>query len=161
MRVSLVASIKNVSFGHDLIKEYKKLKLTGIVLLFLDLILSGMIILIIHQNQTFIHPGNLIYFIALYDFYLIITAFINVFKYRHENSPVLSASKCINLTVAMISILSLEVAMIYQFGNNDSNFKTLMISLTGFVIAVINSLMAISMIIKAKKNLESKEGEFK
>ena len=50
MRVSLVASIKNVSFGHDLIKEYKKLKLTGIVLLFLDLILSGMIILIIHQN---------------------------------------------------------------------------------------------------------------
>lgn len=161
MRVSLVVSIKNVSFGHDLIKEYKKLKLTGIVLLFLDLILSGMIILIIHQNQTFIYPGNLIYFIALYDFYLIITAFINVFKYRHENSPVLSASKCINLTVAMISILSLEVAMIYQFGNNDSNFKTLMISLTGFVIAVINSLMAIFMIIKAKKNLESKEGEFK
>lgn len=132
--------------------EYKKLKHTGIILLFLNIVLSGMIILIIKQNQTINYPGYLIYIVALYDFYLIINAFINVFKYRKQNSPILTASKCINLTVAMISMISLEVAMIQEFGNGNSNFKLVMTSYTGLGICIINSFMAIYMIIKGKKN---------
>src|SRR5699024_11136251 len=58
MRGSLIHSIKK-EHKDNLIKKYKKLKLIGITLLFLDLILSGIIILIIHQNQTFIYQGNL------------------------------------------------------------------------------------------------------
>ena len=63
----------------------------------------------------------------------------------------LMASKCINLTVAMISMISLEVAMIYQFGSNDSNFKLVMTSITGFCVVLINSLMSIFMIAKVSK----------
>lgn len=153
MRGSLIHSIKK-EHKDNLIKKYKKLKLIGIILLFLDLILSGIIILIIHQNQTFIYQGNLIYIVAMYDFYLIITAFINVFKYRKDKNPIMIASKCINLTVAMISIISLEVAMIYQFGNNEDYFKLIMVSVTGFFVAFINSVMSIYMIVKANKNLK-------
>lgn len=90
----------------------------------------------------------------MYDFYLIITAFINVFKYRKDKNPIMIASKCINLTVAMISIISLEVAMIYQFGNNEDYFKLIMVSVTGFFVAFINSVMSIYMIVKANKNLK-------
>lgn len=108
-----------------------------------------MIILIIKQNQIITYPGYLIYIVAMYDFYLIISALVNVFKYRKKNSPILISSKCINLTVAMIS---LEVAMIYQFGSNDSNFKLVMTSCTGFGVAIINSFMAIYMILKSYKN---------
>ena len=151
IKSSLVESMKKDDLGENIQKEYKKLKITGIVLLLLDVILAGMIILIIHQNHAFIYPGNLIYVVALYDFYLIITAFINVFKYRKNQSPVLLASKCINLTVAMISMISLEVAMIYQFGSNDSNFKLVMTSITGFCVVLINSLMSIFMIAKVSK----------
>lgn len=156
MRGSLIHSIKK-EHKDNLIKKYKKLKLIGITLLFLDLILSGIIILIIHQNQTFIYQGNLIYIVAMYDFYLIITAFINAFKYRKDKNPIMIASKCINLTVAMISIISLEVAMIYQFGNNEDYFKLIMVSVTGFFVAFINSVMSIYMIVKANKNLKKKE----
>ena len=116
-----------------------------------------MIILIIHQNQIITYPGYFIYIVAMYDFYLIIIAFINVFKYRKQESPVLIASKCINLTVAMISMISLEVAMIYQFGSNDSDFKIIMTSCTGFGVSLINSLMAIYMIYKANKYLKNKK----
>lgn len=124
------------------------------MLLLLDIVLSGMIVLIIHQNATFTYPGTLIYIVALYDFYLIITAIINVVKYHNHKSPILTASKCINLTVAMISMISLEVAMIYQFGDNDIAFKNTMIGITGFAVAIINSLMAFYLIIKGRtKNL--------
>lgn len=154
IKSSLVASMKKDDLGKNIQKEYKKLRTTGIILLLLDFILVGMIILIIHQNKTFIYPGNLIYIVALYDFYLIITAFINVFKYKKDKSPVLLASKCINLTVAMISMISLEVAMIYQFGSNENDFKLIMTSITGFVVAIINSVMASYLFIKANKQLK-------
>jgi hypothetical protein len=54
----------------------------------------------------------------------------------------------------MISIISLEVAMIYEFGNNDSNFKLIMTACTGFGVALINSFMSIYMIVSANNKLK-------
>lgn len=100
--------------------------------------------------------GFLIYLVAMYDFYLIIKAIINVIKYRKNHSPILISNKCINLTVAMISMVSLEVAMVYQFGDNDTSFKLVMTLLMGFIICLINSGMAIYMIVKSSKKLKIK-----
>lgn len=149
MRTNLVKNINN----RD--KEYNKLKHTGVILLFLNVILVGIIILIIKQNQIINYNGILIYLVALYDFYLIISAIINVFKHRKNHRPIITASKCINLTVAMITMVSLEVAMVYQFGNNDFNFKLITTSCMGFAICLINLFMAIYMILRANKNLKS------
>lgn len=148
MKLCLVKNINN----HE--KEYKKLKHTGIIMLFINLILAGIIILIIKHDKIINYNGFLIYLVALCDFYFIISAIINVIKHRNNNSPVIVASKCINLTVAMVSMISLEVSMIYQFGNNDSGFKMIMTSSMGFTICLINFFMAIYMIVKANKNLK-------
>lgn len=156
MKTSLVKNIKN-NTSVTLKKEYKKLKSTGIILLFLNLLLIGIITLILAQNRIINYNGVLIYIVALYDFYLIISAILNVIKYRKNHSPILIASKCINLTVAMISMISLEVAMVYQFGDNDSNFKMIMTASMGFAICLINSFMAIYMIIKANNKLKKSQ----
>ena len=154
MKLSIVKDIKN-EVGIKLKSEYKKLKSTGITLLFLNLILSGMIVLIIKQNQEITYAGFIIYIVAMYDFYLIISAIINVIKYRKSHSPLLASSKCINLTVAMISMISLEVAMVSQFGTNDSEFKIIMTSIMGFVVCLINTTMSIYMIVRANKKIKS------
>lgn len=149
LKLSLVMNIED----NNSKKSFNKLKHTGIILLFLNLILIGIIILIIKQDRIVHYHGFIIYMVALYDFYLIISAIIKVFKYKKEHSPIIISRKCINLTVAMISMVSLEVAMISQFGDNDSHFKFMMTSLMGFAICVINSFMAICMIRKANKHL--------
>ena len=153
MKLSIVKDIKN-EVGKKLKSEYKKLRLTGIILLFLNLILTGMIVLIIRQNQEITYAGFIIYIVAMYDFYLIISAVINVIKYRKNKSPLLASSKCINLTVAMISMISLEVAMVSEFGTNDSEFKMIMTTIMGFVVCIINTSMSIYMIVKANKKLK-------
>lgn len=153
MKANLIKDAKK--FGEHIKKEYQKLKNTGILLLLLNIVLVGMIVLIITKNQYFSYPGYLIYAMALYDFYLIITAILNVLKHRKNKSPIIFASKCISLTVAMISMLSLEVAMIYQFGDHDETFKIIMTGCTGFGIAFINSVMAIVMIYKGNKGKKS------
>lgn len=122
----------------------------------MNFILSGIIILIIKHNHAFEYPGYLIYLIAFYDFYLIINAFIKVFKLLKNNSPLFIASKCINLTVAMISMISLETAMLTQFGNNDDlYFNTIIITCTGFGVCLINSIMSVIMIRYSNKNIKN------
>lgn len=153
MKLSLVQTMKK-NKNKDLKSEYKKLKLTGIILLFLNIILIGMIVLIIKKEQVIHYNGFLIYLVAMYDFYLIISAIVSVLKYRKNHSPIIASSKCINLTVAMISMVSLEVAMISQFGNNDLHFKLIMASFTGLGICLINSVMAIYMVVRASKYLK-------
>lgn len=154
MKLSLIKSVHKNGFGKNLIKEYQKLKQVGIVLLFLDIVLAGMIILIIHQKEAVSYPGYLIYVVALYDFYLVIAGIVNVIKYKNTQSPVLSASKFINLTAAMIAMISLEVAMISQFGDGDAIFRTTMVAISGFAVTMINSVIAIYMIRKSQKHLK-------
>lgn len=151
MKINILKDIKH--FGENISKEYIKLKHTAIILFLLNMVLVGMIVLIITKDISFYYPGYLIYVIAIYNFYLIISAIIDIFKYKDITSPCVVASKAINLMVAMISILSLEVAMIYQFGDHDSHFKLVMISSTGVVIAIINSVLSIYMIVKANKQV--------
>lgn len=151
MRLSLVHNIKE--FGVNKLQEYKKLKRCGIVLLLLNIVLVGIIILIIHNNQEITYAGSIIYIVALYDFYLIIIAIINAINYRKNASPVLQASKFINLTVAMVAMISLEVAMISKFGD-DSSLKMTMTGALGFVVCLINFIMSLYMIINASKNMK-------
>lgn len=153
MKTSLVKNLKN-ELDNNLEKQYKKLKEVGIILLFLNFILIGMVILIISQNKQISYEGFVIYIVALYDFYLIISAIVNVIKYRKNHNPILIASKCINLTVAMISMISLEVAMVSQFGSNDLFFKLIMTGCMGFAICIINSAMSIYMIVKSNEKLK-------
>lgn len=150
MCLSLVHNIKE--FGVNKLQEYKKLKRCGIVLLLLNIVLVGIIILIIHNNQEITYAGSIIYIVALYDFYLIIVAIINAINYRKNASPVLQASKFINLTVAMVAMISLEVAMISMFGDEPS-LKMTMTGALGFVVCLINFLMSLYMIINASKNI--------
>lgn len=152
MRLSLLYNVKDL--GKNLRREYLKLKRCGIALLLFNLVLIGLIILILHDEGTIQYSGLVIYVVALYDFYYIISAFINVFKYRDHKSPIILASRAIKVAVAMISIISLEVAMITRFGDNDPVFKSMMTSWVGFFACLINSIVAIYMIVKANKYLK-------
>lgn len=51
------------------------------------------IALAVHQNSGFEYPGMLIYVMAMYAFYAMITAVRNVIKFRRYGSPVMSAAK--------------------------------------------------------------------
>lgn len=140
----------------DKVLELRRYRLCGIILLFMDWALLGIIILVVHQNSGFEYPGMLIYVMALYTFYATITAVINVVKFRKYKKPVLSAAKVINLTAALVSMLSLETAMLTQFGAaEDPVFRQVMTASTGAGVSMIVLGMAVFMIINATKQLKA------
>lgn len=153
LRSSLVHYVRRNSIGADITGEYRRYRMCGILLLAMNVALVGIVILIVHQNEYFYYPGYLIYMMALYAFYSIILAFINVIKYRKHGSPVMSAAKVISLTTAAVSMLSLTTAMIARFGDEDESFRQLMTSLVGGGVCAVVFTMAVYMIVHANKKI--------
>ena len=161
MRFSLLHYVKSRGkAGEDRISELKRCRLCGIILLFMNEVLVGIIILVVHENSGFEYPGTLIYAMAAYAFYAIIVAVRNVIKYRKYGSPIMSSAKVISLTAALVSMLSLETAMLTQFGAaEDAAFRRFMTSVTGGAVSMIMLAMAVFMIARATMQLKKINGK--
>lgn len=140
---------------NDREAAFRRYRLCGLILLIINQALAGIVIFIVHQNRGFQYPGILIYAMALYAFYAVITAAINVIRTRRHNSPVLSAAKAVNLVAALVSILSLTTAMLTQFGGDDDPaFRRIMTGAVGGGVCTIVIDMAFFMIYRANKELK-------
>ena len=152
MRFSLLHYVR--SRKDDRSSEWKRYRFCGIVLLVMNQALTAIVVIVVKQNKGFEYAGFLIYAMALYAFYAVITSGINVVKFRKYGSPIMSAAKAINLTAALVSMLSLETAMLAQFGGDDASFRQIMTSATGAGVCVIVLGMAVFMIAKSTKILK-------
>ncbi|MCM1101106.1 MAG: hypothetical protein NC398_06950 [Acetatifactor muris] len=151
MRFALLHHVRRQK--ENKIAEWRRYRLCGIMLLFMNQALVAIVVSAIRQEGGFEYAGMLIYVMALYAFYTIITAVINVFKFRKYGSPVLSAAKVINLTAALVSMFALEIAMLTQFGGDETEFRHIMTSATGAGVCVIVLGLAIYMIVRSTKAL--------
>lgn len=156
MRYMLLRKGKN---EHNLYNDWKRYRMCGIILLIMNQALAAIVIIIVKQNKGFNYSGLLIYAMAMYSFYSVITAIADIVKFRKHGSPVISAAKAIKFVAALVSMLSLTTAMITQFGNDDENFRKLMTGTVGGGVCTIVIIMAIFMIIRSNKNLKILKGD--
>ena len=135
--------------------ELRRYRLCGYGLLLMNLALGGIVVFMVRDGRGYEYPGTLIYAMAAYSFYAVIIAAVNVVKFRRHGSPLLSAAKAISLAAASVSILSLETAMLAQFGSaDDPLFRKTMTGATGGGVCAIVLGMALFMIVKASRQLK-------
>ena len=141
---------------NQLEAELKRYRMCGIILLLMNQALTGIVVFMVHQNKSYDYPGVLIYAMAAYSFYCVIIASVNVIKFRRHGSPVLSAAKVINLVSAMVSILSLETALVTRFGDKDDfSFRQVMTGATGGGVCIFVLGIAVYMIVKSSLQLKN------
>ena len=160
MRFSLLRYARHHAFGDDLHTEWRRYRFCGAVLLVMNLALTGVVIMVVQDGNGFSYPGYLIYIMAIYAFYKIITAGKEMLQFRHTKSPVISAAKTVNLAAALVSMLTLETAMLAAFGQNDSaRFREIMSGATGGAVCMLILLLAIRMLYRAARALTAFETE--
>lgn len=137
---------------QDMKKAFLEYRFCGGLLLALNIALIGMVILMVADGKSYEYPGFLIYAAAAYAFYSLTVAIISAVRFRRLNDPILSAAKAINLTTALVSILSLQTAMFAAFGTENVDPR-LFNALTGGGVCLIISGMAAFMILRANKAL--------
>lgn len=155
MRFLLVRFVNRTGIGKDRYKELKRSRLCGYILLTVNLALSGAVLMILYQKKGYEYNGILIYAMAAYTFFITAIAIKNLIKYKRLGSPVMSMAKVISMAAALVSILSLETAMLAEFGAElqDSD-KWLFIALTGAGVSIVIITMSIYSIIKNSKEIK-------
>lgn len=155
MRFFLLKHLNKNTAGRNILSELRRYRLCGVLLLFMNQALTGIVIFIVYRNKGYEYPGVLIYVMAGYTFYAVVTALMNVIKFRKHGSPVMSAAKVIDLTAALVSTLSLETAMLSQFGGLDNmTFRRNMTAATGSAVCIIVLALSVFMIVRATKQIK-------
>lgn len=134
-------------------KQWKRYRFSGYLILLVHLTMTGLVFMMIHQNQAEEYPGFMIFAIAAFAFYKLITAVVDVARDRKHASPVDSSVYLLDLTQALFSLFSLQVAMIHAFDDGSMNVK-LMNSMTGGIVCLLVLGTGIYMIRRANRELK-------
>jgi len=158
MRFLLVRYLGRHEIGQNRLGELHRARLCACILLLVNFVLTGAVLMILYQNRTFEYHGVLIYVMAGYTFYATIHAVVDLVKYRKYQSPVMTTSKMIALSAALVSMLSLETAMFSQFGGDMApESRQLMIALTGAGVSIAVIVMSVLMIVRTAKEIKETE----
>lgn len=140
---------KAVHLGR--IKTYRN---CGILLLLLQMALSAAIAQMIFNEKAFHYDMEwMIFAVAAYAFYKIITATVNFVKAQGQTDPTVEAIRNINLADAMVSMLALQTALLNVYSTTDmsvSGFNTA----TGSVVSLFTLGLGVFMIVKAQKQIK-------
>ena len=150
MRLSLILSYRNRNMKSEL-RCYRR---TAWLLFLLNIPMGGMIVLMVLTDSGYSYPGYVIYLSALYTFYTIILAIVNLVKFRKLGSPILSAAKVLNFVAALMSLLGLQTAMISQFSTEGEDFHRRMNAITGGGVWIAVILAAVTMLLHSRKMKE-------
>lgn len=158
MRFLLVRYVRVHQLGKNRLGELQRARLCACILLLLNFVLTGAVMMILYQNKGFVYHGMMIYVMASYTFYITTHAIIDLIKYRKYRSPVMTTSKIIALSAALVSMLALETAMLSQFGGDmEPTSKWLLIALTGAGVSVIVIVLSGWMIVKTAQEIKEIE----
>lgn len=152
MRLSLILSYRNRGVKSEL-HCYRRM---AWLLFLLNMPMGGMIVLMVLTDSGYSYPGYVIYLSALYTFYTIILAIVNLVKFRKLGSPILSAAKIMNFVAALMSLLGLQTAMISQFSTEGEDLRRMMNALTGGGVWFSVILIAVYMLLHSRKMKEVK-----
>ena len=68
IRLMLARHTRKVGFGENMIAEWKRYRLSGILLALMSIALGGMVILVRTKGNSFEYTGNMIYAMTFYTF---------------------------------------------------------------------------------------------
>ena len=134
-------------------EEWRIYRITGWLLMLLNIGLIGIGTLVVYKNQSYDYPGFLIFAMAAYTFYCIVSAIICVSKALKSSGPLLATTKYIDLCLAVIAMYTLQTAMLATFSNGMN--ARIPNAVTGAVAAIIVTVIAVSMILKASKQIKN------
>lgn len=135
--------------------EWLIYRFCGILLLCMNSTLGAMVFYITWRGYTFRHHEITTIALAAYTFFSLTKAILQVVKFRKYKSPVYSATKMVGLTSAIVSMLTLETAMLTSFGEEgQETFNRIMTGISGTAVTPIVLGLALYMIVTSTKHIK-------
>lgn len=153
IRIFLTKQLLDAGKEREKGQEWKAYRITAFLLLLTNLALGVIVTQIVREGRSYNYPGYVIYAAAAYTFYLMGNSIYNFIRYNKFDSPLLSAVKTVNLTTALVSVFTLQSAMISAFDEKGKQTVYLNV-ITGIIVCVLVLVMAGFMLLRAGKTLK-------
>ena len=135
-----------------LASAWKSYRRCGWELLLLDLSMSFVILQSLQRGTDAVQFAAVVYVSAMWAFYRLTMAIVQIIKFRGADRPLIAASKYINVSAALMSIFILQNTVLLHFGNDDL-FRQRMNTGFGVGIALAVILIAVGMIVRGTRRL--------
>ena len=130
--------------------EWMVYRRCGILFIPMSLALGGAVFLMVHFGNGRNYPGLWIYAVATYTFWKITISILHLARAGKTKSPLLMALRNIGYIDALVSMLSLQTAMLSQFSiKQQQSFTILMNTITGIAVCLMVMALGIGMIYRA------------
>lgn len=138
--------------SNEDIFQAKAYRASGILLILFTLAFSGVITLVYKSGGTFEYAGVLIYAVAAFTFYKLVMAAINFVKAKKSDDLYVRNLRNVNFAGALISLVSLQVAMFQAFSPEaNSGFAN---ALTGAGVSAVIVAVGVIMVVVANKKIK-------
>ena len=154
MRFFAVRCGRKAGAAPDLETEYFVMKLSGVLLVMLSFVLSGVIYVSLSQNIATRYGEIVMITIAACTFYKITLAIIRAVRQRNNPSPLLAVIRNISYAEVAASVLTLQRSMLVSFGGMSREGIHSMNAMTGAAVCAFVLLLGIYMIVRGVKKGE-------
>ncbi len=132
---------------------YTDFLICGIMLLVLNLTITGLIYQMIWQNKSHFYSEAVIYVAAAYTVFRVCAAIYDTVNLRKLKSPTLYAAKALSISVALMALFSLQTSILDRLGFDNSLHRGLNI-ITGSFVGVTVIVIALRTILRAHRYLK-------
>jgi hypothetical protein len=141
-------------------RELLNLRTCGVMLLLLNITVSGLIVLMIIQNKSHVYSPWVILWAAGYTIFRITATIVEGIRLHKNINPTMRAVKSLNLTVALTSLFSLQ-ASVLDLTKTESDLKQYLNVFTGSIVGVLVILIALRTILLADRYLRDEKHTIK
>lgn len=110
-------------------------------------------LIIYSRNTQKRYAGFLIYAVAFYTFYKVIMAVLNTVKAGKTKLPLVMTLRSVGYADALVSLLSLQVAMLTAFSEPGAGHISVMNTCTGLGVCIMVLLAGVGMIVNGLRHI--------
>ena len=139
-------------------EELERYRSCGFLMLMLTFAVGLLALVVNLAGEHPVYPGSMIYVVSLFTAYTVYTSLSNLITYRKLESPLISASKSVAMSCAMVSLFSLQAAALAFYCTGDLVWiRTRANLISAIIICSIILIFALHIIIRASRALAGKE----
>lgn len=142
--------------GREELRRYRRIGWLMFIITFFVLIMG----LIVNNGSSDPneYPGHMVFVVGAFTFYTLINSVRNLWNYRKLESPLISASKSVNLAASLVSLYAFQTAVFAQFRPYiDKSLITLLNVVTAGAAAIVVCYISMHIIVRATRALRGKE----
>lgn len=139
---------------QDPIQALKRYRACGKLLCLLTVVVLFMVFDLVRAGHGTVYPGTMVYAVALYAFFSLITAIINFIRFHRRRDPLMSAAKSVSLATALVAIFSLQATMLTTFDGTPLQLQRSANLTGGICICLLILLLAVMMILRSGSKLK-------